>query len=440
MHKRIYVIAITSFLFLAGCQNKNPNLEVKLAKDPGAVKEDVIYGNDDRLDLYEVTNQEVLALANSTVALIQSSKLRNNNGTTVISTSNFGSAMNLCPSEKYRDQPTAAFCSGTLVGSDLVLTAGHCISSSADCTNTKFVFGFGVYQKGVNPSQVPTSEVYGCGQIIHTERNDRGADFAVIKLDRPVANHPPLPVRAQGGVGSGDDILVIGYPVGLPTKVAAGAKVRSVSSEYFVANLDTYGGNSGSGVFNAHTGLIEGVLVRGEQDFASQGSCQVSKVCTDSSCRGEDVTQISKVLPYLPVQQTNPSPTPQPQPSPSPGQQDKYEAKPNLNIPDKNLTGVSSLINVLSAPNGRKVFVSVNISHTWIGDLIVTLKAADGKTIKLSDRAGGSIDNIVKTYELPKEFSEIKVNGPWKLSVSDTEAYDVGTLNSWSVMFQSRQG
>ena len=36
---------------------------------------------------------------------------------------------------------------------------------------------------------------------------------------------------------------------------------------YFTANLDTYRGNSGSPVFNAITHKVEGVLVRGEQDF-----------------------------------------------------------------------------------------------------------------------------------------------------------------------------
>ena len=44
-------------------------------------------------------------------------------------------------------------------------------------------------------------------------------------------------------------LVVIGHPSGLPTKIADGAWVRNNESEYyFVTNLDTFGGNSGSAV------------------------------------------------------------------------------------------------------------------------------------------------------------------------------------------------
>lgn len=66
-----------------------------------------------------------------------------------------------------------------------------------------------------------------------------------------------------------------------------------------MANLDTYGGNSGSAVFNDRTGEVEGILVRGEVDYTYKGNCMVSNVCTDSGCRGEDVTYISEVLQFL---------------------------------------------------------------------------------------------------------------------------------------------
>jgi hypothetical protein len=61
-----------------------------------------------------------------------------------------------------------------------------------------------------------------------------------------------------------------------------------------VANLDTYGGNSGSPVFNATNHQVEGILVRGENDFVTNGSCYVSLVCPTTGCRGEDVTRCSE--------------------------------------------------------------------------------------------------------------------------------------------------
>ena len=92
-------------------------------------------------------------------------------------------------------------------------------------------------------------------------------------------------------------MVVIGHPTGIPTKISDGAKVRMLATKYFVANLDTYGGNSGSAVLNAQSGEVEGILVRGENDYvpAEGRDCQVSNHCTNEGCRGEDVTYITNV-------------------------------------------------------------------------------------------------------------------------------------------------
>jgi hypothetical protein len=72
---------------------------------------------------------------------------------------------------------------------------------------------------------------------------------------------------------------------------------------YLQANLDTYGGNSGSPVMNATTGLIEGILVRGNEDFTydSNRGCYRSNVCPDSGCPGwEDVSRVARFLQLVP--------------------------------------------------------------------------------------------------------------------------------------------
>ena len=342
--------------------------------------------------------------------------------------------MNLCSSEKYREQDTAAFCSGTLVGPDTVLTAGHCIQSAFDCQSTSFVFGFAVKAAGVLPRSVASSEVYKCKQIIKQQRVDNGADFAVIQIDRQVTNHRPLAVRPVGDVSLSDGLTVIGHPVGLPTKITTGGTIRSITpTEYFVANLDTYGGNSGSAVINSSTGLIEGVLVRGEQDFESKGGCTVSKVCADGTCRGEDVTKISVIRPFLPTLSTIPD-TPVDEPPATVAE--VFKAAPNLVIPDNKPVGVSSTIQVTSAPKDRKVFVSVNIKHTYIGDLAVKVTAIDGKSVILHQRAGGSAKDLIKSYEVTSSLAGITKAGAYKLTVQDLASRDVGVLVSWSVEFK----
>lgn len=267
--------------------------------------QNVIYGKDNRKDLYEVTNQMYLKLAASTTVLVKKSDIiQTSSDVMKINAKSFEERMGVCAKEKYSDQPSGGFCSGSLIGTNLMLTAGHCITSSKDCQSTKFVFGYGVAKKGLYPSEVPTSDVVGCKNIIYRIQEGKGADFAIIELDRNVTNHAPLKLAARtvdNELAKGDRLLMIGHPAGLPTKIEDGGKVRDSSTPgFFMANTDSYGGNSGSAVFNLKTGEIEGVLVRGEQDYVQQNGCYVSKVCTETGCRGEDITKVSAVLEHMP--------------------------------------------------------------------------------------------------------------------------------------------
>jgi subtilisin-like proprotein convertase family protein len=73
----------------------------------------------------------------------------------------------------------------------------------------------------------------------------------------------------------------------------------------------------------------------------------------------------------------------------------------------------------------------VHIAHTHIGDLLVTLVAPDGSTYLLRKRAGGSADNLDKTYTV--NLSSEPRNGTWRLRVQDAAAADVGRIDSWTL-------
>ncbi|MDT8286267.1 MAG: serine protease [Elusimicrobiales bacterium] len=262
-----------------------------------------IYGDDNRLDYFEAP-ADMKELARSVVSFWKNEHVKLDGATARVATANFGDALNLCPSEKFREQPVGAFCSGSLVAPDVIMTAGHCVRSEYACTGTKFVFGFGIKEAGVMPNNVPANDVYSCAKLIGREEVGSGADWALIKLDRPVTGHTPLKYNTADTLRNGDPLLVIGHPAGLPTKIAGGATVRNINKPgYFVANLDTYGGNSGSAVFNARTHVIEGILVRGENDYVWKGSCRVSNVCASDGCRGEDVTKLSAMTAQIPSRQ-----------------------------------------------------------------------------------------------------------------------------------------
>jgi hypothetical protein len=242
---------------------------------------------------------------------MKASNLEQNGEVYDIEAGTFGDDFGLCESEPFRDQPSGGFCSGALVGDDLMITAGHCIEDEYECESTRFVFGYQVKKEGEYPTSAPVGEVYSCAEIIRRDQVSDGADYAVIRLDRKVSNHRPLAINRAADLKDGDKVGVIGHPSGLPVKIAFGESlVRDVAPEgYFVANLDTYGGNSGSAVFNTKSGLIEGILVRGETDFitTSEG-CRASNVCEADDCRGEDVTKISALADIIPDVGTPPAP------------------------------------------------------------------------------------------------------------------------------------
>lgn len=261
----------------------------------------VIYGDDNRRDLYSETDPALLDVARSTVALIRKSVLKSSGSLFEIQGTSYRSSYGLCSTEPFVEQSTAAFCSGFLIAPDLIATAGHCIRTTSDCTNTSFVFDFAYRTANTPPETAAKDDVYTCKRVIRSTVESVGSDFAVVQLDRPVTGRNPLRIRQSGQVNLNDPLVVIGHPAGLPTKIADGAYVRSnTATGYFTANLDTYGGNSGSAVFNEDTLEVEGILVRGEVDFVrTSANCSVSNACKDTGCRGEDVTRITEILPYI---------------------------------------------------------------------------------------------------------------------------------------------
>lgn len=259
---------------------------------------DVIYGEDNRKDVFESTNSVLVELSKSTAAMIPSSNVRPEKEGEFRITAKTLRSNGICAKERFSSQVTAANCSGFLVAPNVLVTAGHCIKTNADCSSYKWVFDYKVEHLAQGVIDVPTTSVYSCKKIISRSLDQETKDdYAVIELDRKVTDRSPLNFRRSGRISTGTEVAVIGHPSGLPTKIADNANVRSLQSKYFVANLDTYGGNSGSAVFNARTGEIEGILVRGENDYVYDRAlgCQVSNVCNNDSCRGEDVTYITNI-------------------------------------------------------------------------------------------------------------------------------------------------
>jgi subtilisin-like proprotein convertase family protein len=113
-------------------------------------------------------------------------------------------------------------------------------------------------------------------------------------------------------------------------------------------------------------------------------------------------------------------------------------ADPMLPIPDNAIAGVSSAISIAESGVVAAIKVSVDIEHTWIGDLRVTLTSPAGRTTVLHAQLGGSRDDLVATYDSasPGVLADMigqPLQGDWILRVVDRARRDVGTLRRWTI-------
>lgn len=437
-------------------------------------KLDVVYGSDDRKDVYKVDDPKLAELAKATAILLPSGSIRNPNirkkevlgelnienilnhflgssegkdnleqGTSSDSSldavraeggdffwevlgGTIGNAKNLCEDEPFREQPTPGMCSGFLIGPDLLATAGHCLSRG--CGSFKVAFNY-FYDKPAserNLWQIPNSDIYTCKEILGSYvDSETMLDFGVIRLDRPVEGVEPLTLRSKGKIKAGTPLAVIGYPMGIPAKVIEGGETEATATNdryFFVGNLDTYGGNSGSAVFNAQTYEVEGILVRGDDDLVrtSEG-CYRSNYCVDRKCRGEDVTRISALKQFL---DTLPS-------EDTPRHTVTYAQKHlELELPDGLKDGVEVPFRVQEDANLIDAIIELNVAHPYPGQVSVKLIHPEGFTINL-----GTMDEVTKTYDLTASYEflhlrGLSAQGLWRLIVADTSPSRTGYVDA----------
>jgi subtilisin-like proprotein convertase family protein len=138
----------------------------------------------------------------------------------------------------------------------------------------------------------------------------------------------------------------------------------------------------------------------------------------------------------------------------------EYSSRASVAIPDNGT--VTQSIAVRDAFTYENLDVAVDITHSFVSHLTLTLIAPDGTRVRLFDRTGGAGDNFSGTIFDSEAATAITAGvapftgrfrpvqslaplynrdarGTWQLEVRDNATDDVGTLTNFTLLFTSQQ-
>ena len=256
-----------------------------------------IFGKQDQIKEYYQFDANQTEIAERVALIVPSSSLTLTNNLNQLQTEKFIRVTiseeprierSICPNSGFDNQirVEGGNCTGFLVGSNLLATAGHCFEANYDFSNFVAVFG---YQMNLNQTvneQFSPDEVYSVSDIVAYSFNaDAPAtqppfpDYAILELNGIVSFFDPeevigVNIRQEGNPEIWTRVGSFGYPLGLPQKMIVGefSTIRKVEDGGFYTDLDLFKGSSGSPVVNQMAGFVEGIYVEGslsaEEEFS----------------------------------------------------------------------------------------------------------------------------------------------------------------------------
>jgi V8-like Glu-specific endopeptidase len=266
-----------------------------------ALRPFAVYPPDDRLDtpaaLFRNPTRQLVAA--STPALIKTDSLKKQaDGSFELLASPLRTVINICNGVPFADQPSGALATAFLIAPNVIVTAAHIFGFLRQRKELlRVVFGF--THDGTSPNlRFEPDDVYEIIDI-DSRRTRSGGDWALATLDRPVVGRTPLVPRRSGRIPDHTPVYMIGYPLGLPQKIAGNARVTdNRADDIFFANLDGFAGNSGSPVLNAETNEVEGLIFGGLRDFdpsPTGENCVVVHNCGTNRCHGEEIVRMTEI-------------------------------------------------------------------------------------------------------------------------------------------------
>jgi S1-C subfamily serine protease len=157
---------------------------------------------------------------------------------------------------------------GFAISRNLIMTAGH-FCATAEIGMAMGVLGSGVHYSYMDDQNIEESSDLIIVNYVMDEVNNQ--DICILKKK----NHGIKPVEFAklSSIDIGDKLTIVGAPLGVfPTKTEGhvtlldGGETLSYLKNYLVTSVPSYGGNSGSPIFDEE-GKVVGMLVAGHPAY-----------------------------------------------------------------------------------------------------------------------------------------------------------------------------
>jgi V8-like Glu-specific endopeptidase len=196
--------------------------------------------------------------------------------------------------------------SGTMISADLMLTCGHLFDSNPNGWTVPRQNGT---NSAISPQQIATNmhvnflhqvDASGTLRAEQTFAITQLIEYRLGALDMAICRIAGSPGNTYGWTEVsatdptvGEMLAIIGHPAGQPKRIEAGPCTSVSAGSVRYNDIDTLGGNSGSGILQASTGRVVGVH--------TNGGCNSAGTGTNSGTAIASIRAVSPTLQALPA-------------------------------------------------------------------------------------------------------------------------------------------